>query len=156
MRAFAAASATSVTTSPIKGNTVMDTPIDPIRIPTITLSNEEIDEIKEGIKAGQLPADFLERHYDAVDANVFGIDAPKDRHGKRQEQGRGSRGHETLNHFLALRRAEAAGLELPGAYDRAIAAMWKDNPRRAEGLHRWRMCSVQHCHQRSKLYDSRG
>ena len=28
---------------------------------------------------GKLPKDFMDRHFDAVDANVFGVDAPKDR-----------------------------------------------------------------------------
>ena len=75
--------------------------IDPIRIPTLNLSSQELDELASLIEQGQLPKDFLDRHFDAVDANVFGIDAPKDRHGNRKEQGIGSAGNQTANSVAA-------------------------------------------------------
>ena len=110
------------------------TVIDPIKVPSITLSNEELDEIKAGMKSGELPPDFLERHRRAIALNVFGFDAKQDRHGNYIEQGLGAPGFETGNHFAALKKAETAGTELPGSYDRAIAAIWKRDPKRAEQL----------------------
>jgi hypothetical protein len=74
---------------------MVTTPIDPIRIPTINQSPAEIAEIEAEIAAGQLPKDYLKRHIDLVDANVFGADAPKDRNGWRLEQGLGSPGNMT-------------------------------------------------------------
>lgn len=69
--------------------------IDPIRVPTINQSPAEIAEIQALIEQGQLPKDFLKRHIDAVDANVYGFDAPKDRRGFRLEQGLGSSRNQT-------------------------------------------------------------
>ena len=46
--------------------------IDPFRIPSINQSPAEIAEMEAAIEAGALPKDFLKRHIDAVDANVFG------------------------------------------------------------------------------------
>ena len=69
---------------------MVETRPDPIRPPTINQSMEELEQMQALIDAGQLPPDFIERHFDAVDANVFGVDAPKDRRGYRVEQGRGS------------------------------------------------------------------
>lgn len=74
--------------------------IDPIRMPVVSLSIKELDEIAELIDAGQLPKDFLERHFEAVDANVFGVDAPKVR-GQRQEVGLGSPRNQTANSIAA-------------------------------------------------------
>jgi hypothetical protein len=56
---------------------MVTTPIDPIRIPTITLSQSELTEVQEEIEAGILPPDYLDRHYEAVARNVFGFDAKK-------------------------------------------------------------------------------
>jgi hypothetical protein len=102
--------------------------------PTITLTGEELEQMRAEIAAGLLPPDFEKRYRDAVDANVFGADAPRDRHGKRQEVGIGSKGHETVNHFAALKKNESLGLELPGTYDKAIAEIWKRDPERAQKL----------------------
>jgi hypothetical protein len=65
---------------------------------------------------------------------VFGVDAQKDRHGNFIEQGLGAKGRETANHFNALKKAEAMGVELPGTYDRAIADIWKRNPDHAKKI----------------------
>jgi hypothetical protein len=35
----------------------------------------------------------------------------------------------------ALRKAEASGVELPGSYDKALADIWKRDPKRAAALH---------------------
>ena len=69
---------------------MVETRPDPIRPPTINQSMAELEQMQALIDAGQLPPDFIERHFDAVDANVFGVDAPKDKRGYRTEQGRGS------------------------------------------------------------------
>jgi hypothetical protein len=68
----------------------MDTVIDPIKVPVITLSQAELEDIQAMIDAGQLPGDFLDRHHEAVRKNVFGHDFKTDRHGDPIEQGRGS------------------------------------------------------------------
>jgi hypothetical protein len=93
-----------------------------------------MDEIKAQMKAGALPADFLERHREAVRKNIFGFDHKTDKHGEPIEQGMGAKGHETANHFAALKKAEAMGAELPGVYDKAIADIWKRDPTRAAKL----------------------
>jgi hypothetical protein len=108
----------------------MFTPADPIRVPTINLTGDELDAIKVEIAGGLLPPNYLELHKAAVAKNVFGHDAVKDRHGNYLEQGVGAKGHESANHFAALKKAEAMGIELPGTYDKAIAEIWKRDPER--------------------------
>lgn len=93
--------------------------IDPIRVPTLNLSQAEIDDIAVLIEQGQLPKDFLERHYDAVDANVFGHDAPKDANGNRIEQGIGSPVNMTRNSIEAYRKY---GKDEPG-FDEHVKRM---------------------------------
>lgn len=65
---------------------------------------------------------------------VFGHDLKRDRKGKPVEQGIGSRGNETANHFAALRKREIEGHEPEGAHEAALAEMWKRDPERAEAL----------------------
>jgi hypothetical protein len=74
---------------------MVTTVIDAHRPPSINQSPKEIAEMEEQIALGNLPPDFLRRHIDAVDANVHGVDAPKDRNGWRIEQGMGSPGNMT-------------------------------------------------------------
>ena len=50
------------------------------------------------------------------------------------EQGHGAKGHETANHFAALRKREEQGLESSGSYDAAVAELWQRDPSRAERL----------------------
>lgn len=83
---------------------MVTTPIDPMRLPTITQSPAEIAEMQGLIEEGKLPKDFIKRHIDAVDANVFGHDAPKDRKGWRLEQGLGSPENQTHNSVEAYRK----------------------------------------------------
>ena len=40
--------------------------IDPIRVPTINLTGEELEEIRRGIADGDLPRDYLDRYHEAV------------------------------------------------------------------------------------------
>jgi hypothetical protein len=83
---------------------MVETRPDPIRPPTLNLSMEELEQMQALIDAGQLPGDFIERHFDAVDANVFGVDAPKDKQGNRLEQGRGSSRNMTQQSIDAYKR----------------------------------------------------
>jgi hypothetical protein len=78
--------------------------IDPIRVPTITLSEEELTELHEQIAAGQLPPDFLIRHENAKALNVFGHDAIKNRDGSFREQGLGSEFGMTRNSINAYKK----------------------------------------------------
>ena len=82
----------------------METVIDPIRMPTITLSQSELDEIEAQMAAGALPPDWLDRHYAAVQANVFGHDHKTDKHGCPIEQGRGSASNMTQQSVDAYRK----------------------------------------------------
>jgi hypothetical protein len=82
----------------------METPIDPLRVPTINLNTEEIAEIIAKMKTGELPPDYLDRYYDALDANVFGVDAKKDRDGFRMEQGIGSPAQPSANSVAAYKK----------------------------------------------------
>jgi hypothetical protein len=83
---------------------MVDAVIDVVRIPTITLSEEELDDIEARIAKGDLPPDFLDRHYDAVDKNVFGHDFKKDKKGNPIEQGIGSPGNMTQNSINAFKK----------------------------------------------------
>jgi hypothetical protein len=62
----------------------------PLKPSTLTLLPEEIEWFDSLIAQGLLPPDWIERCDDARDANVFGVDAPKDKRGFRLEQGLGS------------------------------------------------------------------
>lgn len=100
----------------------------------VTLNTEEIDDMKEKMEKGALPKDALKKHFEAEAKNVFGFDAKKDRHGEYIEQGVGAKGHETANHFAALKKAEREGYELPGSYRAALEEIWKRDPKRAKAL----------------------
>jgi hypothetical protein len=65
----------------------------------------------------------------ANDAAVYGHDAKKDRNGNWLEQGIGSRGHETSNHFASLLRYQ--GRE---AWESAVREIYKRDPTRAQKL----------------------
>jgi hypothetical protein len=113
---------------------VVTTTIDPTRILVLNLTADEIEEIKNQIAAGNLPPNYFELCDEARARNVFGADAVKDRHGNWIEQGAGAKGRETANHFVALKKAEAMGIELPGTYDKAVAALWKRDAERARKI----------------------
>jgi len=65
----------------------------------------------------------------AHEASVFGADAKRDRNGKFIQQGIGSPGHKTTNHFAGIRKYEGEA-----KYQAAIRKMWRDNPERAKLL----------------------
>jgi hypothetical protein len=80
------------------------TPLDPLRAPVITLSQAEIEEIREAIEVGILPSDYLAKHFEAVRANVFGLDHKVDARGNPIEQGRGSAMNQTQQSIDAYRK----------------------------------------------------
>lgn len=109
---------------------MVDTVIDPIRMPTVTLSQAEIEEIEQLMAAGSLPPDWLDRHFDAVDANVFGADAPKDRHGNRKEQGRGSAANMTQQSIDAYKKWGKGETDFAENLKRMEAQLAETNQRR--------------------------
>jgi hypothetical protein len=76
----------------------------------------------------------VKEYLKAEERNVFGHDVKHDSEGNPIEQGIGAPGHETANHFAALRKNEQLGLEPKGAYDRAVADLWDRDPKRAKKL----------------------
>jgi hypothetical protein len=48
--------------------------------------------------------------------------------------GIGAKGHETANHFAALKKAESEGYEAPGTHTAAVAELWQRDPQRAERI----------------------
>ena len=83
---------------------MVDSVIDPIRIPAITLSQTEIYEIEQLIALEKLPRDFLDRHLEEVRKNVFGHDHKVDKNGHPIEQGIGSAGNMTQNAIDAYKK----------------------------------------------------
>ena len=69
----------------------------------------------------ELPPEEREKYHAVQAEYVFGSDHRKDRHGEPIEQGFGAPGHETGNHFAALRKREQNGEEEPGTTDRLLA-----------------------------------
>jgi hypothetical protein len=108
--------------------------IDPNKPPCIMLSEDELDAVRAQITAGELPRDWFDRYRESLARTVFGHDAKQDRDGNWLEQGLGAKNNETANHFAALKKAEAMGLELPGTYDKALADIWKRDAKRAMTL----------------------
>jgi hypothetical protein len=87
---------------------------DPVKVPTVTLTPLEIDEIYDLIDKGELPKNYVDRYFEAVQDNVFGIDHKKDRKGHPIEQGIGSPGNQTRNSIEAFRKY---GKDEPGYED---------------------------------------
>jgi hypothetical protein len=100
----------------------------------IHLTEEELDDMRDRIEKGELPPDAIELQREAEARMVFGVDAKKDAKGNFIEQGIGSRGNESANHFASLARAERDGFEPPGAYRAALAEIWRRDPERAKKL----------------------
>jgi hypothetical protein len=83
----------------------------------VTLNTQEIDDIKADMAVGKLPADYLENHFKEEERRVFGHDFKRSR-GRPVENGIGSPGRETENHFRAMRMNEQMGLEEKGTADK--------------------------------------
>ncbi len=96
----------------------------------VALTAEEIAVMRDEIAKGLLPPDAIEKYLEAEALNVFGHDAKRDpKTGAFQEQGIGSRWHESKNHFDAILKYE--GRE---AYEKAVAEIWGRDPRRAAAI----------------------
>jgi hypothetical protein len=65
---------------------------------------------------------------------TFGWNYQVDKHNNPIQQGVGSPGHETANHFAALKKRESMGQERPGTHDRLVGDLWKRDPARAKAL----------------------
>jgi|HubBroStandDraft_6_1064221.scaffolds.fasta_scaffold420120_1 hypothetical protein len=103
---------------------MVDSVVDPVRVPTITLSQTEVDDIKALIEAGQLPPDFLKRHEEAKRQNVFGFDHTTDADGNPQEQGIGSAKNQTRNQINAYKKyAKYEADYSKELYDATVARM---------------------------------
>ena len=74
------------------------------KIMPVMLTIGELAELEDHIEKGELPKDYIDQYFDAVDANVFGEDAPKDRKGNRKEQGLGSPTNQTQQSIDAYKR----------------------------------------------------
>lgn len=46
----------------------------------------------------------------------------------------GDKGNETKQHFDALKHAERKGHEAPGTHEKAVAELWKRDPKRAAAI----------------------
>jgi len=105
--------------------------IDPRTIPTITLTSAELDEAEKRIEAGELPPNWFQLYYAAIEANVFGADVKHDSNGRPIEQGLGSPSNMTHQSVEAYRKY---GKEEP-EYERNLVKMEKQlvdsNARRA-------------------------
>jgi hypothetical protein len=82
----------------------MEKKFEPDRVPTITLTPAEIDEMYDLIDKGELPRDYVDRYFEAVSKNVYGQDAKKDRQGNYIEQGIGSPGNQSRNSIEAYKK----------------------------------------------------
>jgi hypothetical protein len=114
--------------------------LDPIKVPTVTLSQAEIEEIEDQIALGNLPADWLERHFEAVKQNVFGVDYKTDAKGNPIEQGKGSAMNQTRQSVDAYRKWGVNEIDYERHLKRMEAELAKcDERRRAEGAGRPRL-----------------
>lgn len=92
-------------------------------------------ELKEllGDENGNIPKKALEQYREDLAHAVFGHDAKKVK-GRYVEQGIGSKGNETANHFAAMLRNEIMGVIPKGSYKASIVEIWKRDPKKAQEL----------------------
>jgi hypothetical protein len=69
----------------------------------VTKTEQELDEMRELIAAGELPPDAIKRYYEDEARNVYGHDAVKTKNGYI-EQGYGSAKNQTRNSIEAYRK----------------------------------------------------
>ena len=99
----------------------------------VQVSDPKCVELTEGEKALLTPEQL--RNWEAEkERQMFGDGFKRDRHGNPIEQGIGSDGHETANHFRAMRESERLGFEEPGTSDRKIAEFIERHPARAKAI----------------------
>lgn len=95
----------------------------------VTLTTGELAAMEDDVATGKLPKDAVKQHFKDEEKHVFGFDVKHDRKGNPIEQGLGSPGHETGNHFISIRKYEGED-----AYWSAVAEIWKRDPERAKKL----------------------
>lgn len=100
----------------------------------VNLSAEEREEMRLDEQNGRYPPGTTQDYEERLAKAVFGHDHKKDSKGRPIEQGIGSPGHETLNHFNALKIAEDQGLEAKGTWANSVREFWRRDPERAEKL----------------------
>lgn len=71
--------------------------------PVVSLTQMEVDEMKELIAQGKIPRDAFEQVEEAAEKNVFGVDVKHDRQGNPIEQGIGSPSQPSRNSINAYR-----------------------------------------------------
>lgn len=71
--------------------------------PVVSLTQAEVDEMKQLIVEGKIPRDAFEQVEEATEKNVFGIDVKHDRHGNPIEQGIGSAAQPSRNSIEAYK-----------------------------------------------------
>ena len=76
--------------------------------------------LTEGELAEKTPAE-RKAHFAAEERTVFGNEIRRDGKGRPIEVGHGAPGHETSNHWAAMRKREEQGLEPEGTTDRMMA-----------------------------------
>lgn len=101
----------------------------------VTYTREELDAMRDEEARGVVPRGFLADLKERIDKAVFGHDFKRDSRNRPIEQGLGSPGHETSQHYAALLRNEMLGVEPKGAYRRAVTDQWRRDPQKAEALH---------------------
>jgi hypothetical protein len=96
----------------------------------VTLTNDELTEMRMKVQSGELPPDAIKRHYEDERRNVFGHDH-KVRNGKPVEQGYGSAQNQTKNSVEAYKKYHSADVD----YEKTLARLEKElaesNARRA-------------------------
>lgn len=95
----------------------------------VHLTEGEINELQALIDQGELPKTAIKDHFEAEARNVYGFDAKRDRKGNWIEQGIGSKGRETANHFSSIRRYQ--GKEV---WEECVREIWKRDPKRAKAI----------------------
>jgi hypothetical protein len=71
--------------------------------PVVSLTQQEIDDMRDLIADGKIPRDAFEQYAAAVEKAVFGVDVKHDRNGNPIEQGIGSALHPTRNSIDAYK-----------------------------------------------------
>jgi hypothetical protein len=89
---------------------------------------------RDAVNKARIAADVSDADLDrlglaANETAVWGFDYKTDRQGRPIQQGVGSPGHETGNHFAAIRRWEGQA-----AWEAAVREIWARDPKRAEAL----------------------
>jgi|SRR6516225_7578811 hypothetical protein len=89
---------------------------------------------RKAVEKGRSHEEAVAEATEAERKNVYGYDYKTDKNGVPQQQGIGSENNPSINHFMALRKRVTQGLESPTAYDDAVRALFKRDPKKAQEL----------------------